>query len=126
MDQVVEIQRRYMQGCRIMYYDLTLGDYDEHGRRLTRAGREAARAAAQEAARRKQKIRNQVRKRGWMLDGLRQLTEYSMDEALAVDDYRQERAGTGRGRNLICAAFEEEFIRQAKANQRELAREWEL
>ncbi len=78
------------------------------------------------AQQRKQQRRDDVRDRGWMLDGLRQLTEYSMDEALAVDDYRQERAGSDRGRNLICAPFEEEFIRQARANQRALGREWGL
>jgi hypothetical protein len=106
-----------------MSYDLTPSDYyDEDGRRLSKAEREAVSAA--KAHRRK--IGDKVRRRGWMLDGLRHLTEFSMDQALTVDDYRQERAGSDRGRNLICAPFEEEFIRQARANQRDLGREWGL
>src|SRR4051794_35547688 len=100
--------------------------YDENGRRLTRAEREAVRAAAQEAERRKRKIRADVQEQGWKINGITQLARHGMTEMVTLNDDRRQIAGNDREAHIVCADIEEEALRQIKAAQRDLGRKWEL
>jgi hypothetical protein len=105
-----------------MPYDLTISEYGDDGRRLTRAEREARR----EALLRRAKIANDVKEQGWKINGITQLAHHGMVEMVTLDHDRKQIAGSDLSANLLCVELEEEALRQVKAAQRDLGRKWEL